>query len=113
MSYPTLRYLRIIARHLDASKIRHHDVCMRTTLTLDPDVARLLAEEAHRRRSPMKKIVNDALRKGLTGARSSRAMPRYRVPVHHAAIRPGLDRRSMNRLSDEMEDASPAGGGRR
>ncbi len=78
---------------------------MRTTLTLDPDVARLLEEEAHRLRSPRKKIANDALRKGLAGARSRRAVRRYRVAPHRARLRPGIDRRSMNRLADEMEDA--------
>lgn len=52
---------------------------MRTTLTLDPDVARLLEEEVHRLRRPFKQVVNDALRKGL-GPASPRVPARsYRV----------------------------------
>ena len=44
---------------------------MRTTLTLDPDVARLVAAEVHRARMPMKAVVNEALRKGLAGGKAS------------------------------------------
>jgi len=42
---------------------------MRTTLTLDPDVARMLTDEAHRLRKPFKQVVNDALRRGLDNPR--------------------------------------------
>jgi hypothetical protein len=45
---------------------------MRTTLTLDPDVAQLLEEEAHRRRLPWKQVVNDAIRRGLAASRPPR-----------------------------------------
>jgi len=39
---------------------------MRTTLTLDKDVASRLEQAAKRRRLPFKTIVNDALRAGLS-----------------------------------------------
>ncbi len=38
---------------------------MRTTLTLDKDVAARLSQAARRRRQPLKTVVNDALRAGL------------------------------------------------
>ena len=38
---------------------------MRTTVTLDKDVAAMLKRAQARRREPLKKIVNDALREGL------------------------------------------------
>jgi hypothetical protein len=38
---------------------------MRTTMTLDKDVAARLDQAARRRRLPMKTLVNDALRAGL------------------------------------------------
>ena len=38
---------------------------MRTTLTLDDDVAALLKRAQARRKESLKKIVNDALREGL------------------------------------------------
>jgi hypothetical protein len=39
---------------------------MRTTLTLEKDVAARLGQVARKRRQPMKAIVNEALRAGLT-----------------------------------------------
>ncbi len=38
---------------------------MRTTLSLDDDVAALLRRAVTRRNEPLKKVVNDALREGL------------------------------------------------
>jgi hypothetical protein len=39
---------------------------MRTTITLDEDVVQLIEEERHKRRATFRKVVNDALRAGLT-----------------------------------------------
>lgn len=77
---------------------------MRTTLSLDPDVARLLEEEVHRQRKPLKQVVNEALRRALTGTGVKVQQPVYRVAPHEARLRPGLDRASLNRLADELED---------
>jgi len=41
---------------------------MRTTLTLDPDVAHLIEEARDKTKRPLKDIVNEALRRGLTEA---------------------------------------------
>ena len=56
---------------------------MRTTLTLDPDVAALLKRAQARRRSePLRKIVNDALREGLVRlSLSGRPGAPYRTPT--------------------------------
>jgi hypothetical protein len=75
---------------------------MRTTLTLDADVARLVEDAVHRERRPMKQVVNDALRKALS-APEVRSKP-YRVQEHESALRPGIDLSGFNRLADEMED---------
>lgn len=77
---------------------------MRTTLTLDPDVAQLLAKEAARRGVTFKQVVNDAIRRGLSPRASTRAAPRYRVRPHKTALRPGIDAAGFNRLADELED---------
>lgn len=42
---------------------------MRTTLTLDPDVARALKRLARESERPFKEIVNEALRAGLASRR--------------------------------------------
>jgi hypothetical protein len=75
---------------------------MRTTLTLDHDVARLLEDAVHRERRPMKQVVNDALRQALT-PHVPRQQP-YRVTPHESALRPGFDPAGFNRLADELED---------
>jgi len=77
---------------------------MRTTLTLDPDVAKLIDAEAHRQRKPVKQIVNDALRRGLAPEAQSRSRKRWRVRPHRTALRPGIDLTALNRLADELED---------
>ncbi len=51
----------------------HHDV--RTTLTLDDDVASLLNKEVRKSGQPFKQVVNRFLRLGLTQARQPARKP--------------------------------------
>ena len=95
--------------HLDAAVLVRHDASMRTTLTLDPDVARMIREEVHRVRKPVKEVVNEALRRGLTGPASRRPRKAYRVQPHTARLLPGVDRGRLNALADELEDAAIMG----
>lgn len=81
---------------------------MRTTLTLEPDVARLLEEEVHRARKPFKTVVNEALRRGLSSGGTRRKAAPYRVVPHEARLLPGLDRTRFNALADELEDEALA-----
>jgi hypothetical protein len=75
----------------------------RTTLTLDPDVAARLADEMHRQRKPFRQVVNEAIRRGLSGAERRRRLPPYRVKVHKTELMPGIDPLHLNRLVDELE----------
>jgi hypothetical protein len=77
---------------------------MRTTLTLDPDVAKLLEDAVHRTRRPLKFVVNDALRRGLASFPRAAARRRFRVEPHRSALRPGFDLAGFNKLADELED---------
>jgi hypothetical protein len=77
---------------------------MRTTLTLEPDVARMIEEAAHRQHKPIKQIVNEALRRGLAPQASARTRKRFRVDPHKTVLRPGIDVASFNQLVDELED---------
>lgn len=72
-------------------------------MTLDPDVAAALEAEAHRRREPWKKVVNDAIRRGLMPAVRGREAKPYRLPVFKARLLAGLDPGSLNRLADDLE----------
>lgn len=77
---------------------------MRTTLSLDDDVAAKLRDLAHRRKQPFKDVVNDVLRRGLAAqeARASVSRP-FRVACFRSAFRPGVDPLKLNQLSDELE----------
>lgn len=76
---------------------------MRTTVTLDPDVHKLLEEAAHRERKSFKAVLNDAVRRGLS-PRPRRARKGYQVVPHHSKLHPGIDAAALNRLADELED---------
>ncbi|MBI4263731.1 MAG: antitoxin [Acidobacteria bacterium] len=75
---------------------------MRTTLTLDRDVADALSKEIRRTGKGLKTVVNEALRRGLRLARAPRP-PRFEVQPHDFGIRPGIDLDRMNQLVDELE----------
>ncbi len=77
---------------------------MRTTLTLEPDVARLIEEEARRQRRPVKQVVNEALRRGLSPGARARPRRRFVVRAHETKLLPGIDSGSFNRLADDLED---------
>ena len=77
---------------------------MRTTLTLDADVVKLLENEVHRARKSFKQVVNDAIRRGLSPRATAGATRRYRVDPLVTTLRPGIDRNRLNALVDEVED---------
>lgn len=89
--------------HLDVSRSSHQDVYVRTTLTLDTDVARLLDEEVHRCRKTFKEVVNDAIRRGLMPGPRAKAKP-YKIKPHKAVLMAGIDPTRLNQLADQLED---------
>ena len=77
---------------------------MRTTLTLEKDVAVALRDEARRSGRPLKRVVNEALRAGLA-ARKRPAPRRYRLkPVSLGGVVPGIDLDKALRLAEALED---------
>lgn len=77
---------------------------MRTTVTLDPDVATKLKELAHRRRASFKETLNDVIRRGLSSQAGTReSSERYIVEPHAGGFRPGIDPDKLNQLVDELE----------
>lgn len=74
---------------------------MRTTLTLDDDVARRLKAEVHTRRRPFREIVNETLRIGLANRRAARPKQPFRVVSRDLGeLRPGL---SLDNVADLLE----------
>jgi hypothetical protein len=77
---------------------------VRTTLTLDDDVARELRARMRRTGRTLKQLVNAALRRGLRmGEKPARALPRFLVEPFSSAFRPGVDPSRLNQLADEIE----------
>jgi len=76
---------------------------VRTTLTLDRDVADRLEKEMRRTRKGLKATINDALRRGLRMAGTSPRPVRFEVRPHAFGVRPGIDLDRMNQLVDELD----------
>jgi len=77
---------------------------MRTTLTLDEDLARALRKLAHARGSSFKAVVNEVLRRGLmAGEKSCAPREPFRVASARRGFRPGVDPLKLNQLVDELE----------
>lgn len=75
---------------------------MRTTLTLDPDVARKLQNAVAQEGSTLKAVVNEALRRGLE-QRTTRKRPLFRVKARPMGLRPGIDPYKLNQLAADLE----------
>jgi hypothetical protein len=75
---------------------------MRTTLTLDPDVAIKLKSRVVEQKAPLKEVVNAALRRGLSQDSQSRPK-RFRVQPHSLGLKSGVDASRFNQLLDELD----------
>lgn len=78
---------------------------MRTTLTLDDQIAKALKTAAHRSGKPFKQVVNETLRAGLAVRQSSGKPRPYRLkPVSLGGLLPGVNLEKALRLADALED---------
>jgi len=76
---------------------------MRTTLTLERDVAEHVQRAVRRTGRTMKEVINQALRTGLgLGGKAPRPRP-FRVESHSFGFKPGIDLGRLNQLVDELE----------
>jgi len=74
---------------------------VRTTLTFDPDVAKLVRETIEHEQLSLKDVVNEGLRRGL---KPSEPRPTFRVVPHASLLQPGIDPRGFNQLAEELVD---------
>lgn len=75
---------------------------MRTTVTIDSDLAAKLRRIARERGITFRAALNSMLRAGL-GAEAGTARP-YRIPARRLGLRPGIDLDRALRLASSLED---------
>jgi hypothetical protein len=76
---------------------------VRTTVTLDPDVERLLKEEVHRSRQSFKEVLNNAVRQGLRPSPSGKKRKPFVVKARAMGLRTGIDPARLTELADDLE----------
>ena len=77
---------------------------MRTTLTLDDDVAAKLKAESRRAGLPFKEVVNETLRRGLASRRVAGRREAFRVTARDlGGLRPGLSLDNIGELIEQAE----------
>lgn len=76
---------------------------MRTTLTLDDDVARMVEDEVRRSGDSLKGVVNGLIRDGAQARRQPRERKRFVVKPFALGLRPGLSYDCIGKLLDEIE----------
>jgi len=73
---------------------------MRTTLTLDDDVAAKVKSICGRTGESFKVVLNRVLRAGLTSMRTQRPKDRFRVRARPLGLRPGVQ---LDNVADLLE----------
>lgn len=76
---------------------------MRTTVTLDRDVERILRETAHRTHKPFKKVLNDTLRAGIELSAPDHKTEPFVLRSRPMGLRAGQDPAGFNQHADDLE----------
>ena len=82
---------------------RHHDAHMRTTLTLDDDLAYVLKQRAKLLDQSFKQVVNDTLRRGLLPGSDAKRRP-FRVRPISSPYAPGIDPLRLTDIANDLDD---------
>ena len=77
---------------------------MRTTLTLDDDVAAKLRSEARKTGERFKQIVNRVLRTGLNVRAQAASIPPFKVKALPLGLRPGFNYDKVWELIEQSEE---------
>ena len=76
---------------------------MRTTLTLEDDLAGLMKRRARELGISFKEAVNRTIRAGLGEVTATRRDPAPKTISHSFGFRPGIDLDKLGQLADELE----------
>ena len=77
---------------------------MRTTLTLDDDLAYVLKQRARLLDQSFRQVVNDTLRRGLSPGSADAPRRPYRVRTFSSEYAPGVDRLNLMDFADDLDD---------
>jgi predicted transcriptional regulator len=75
---------------------------MRTTVTLDDDVADELQSLAHERQQPFKRVINETLRNGLMRQRP--VVPHFRQQASPMGVKAGIDLTKALAVAASLDD---------
>ena len=84
-------------------KMIYHHVLMRTTLTIDDDIADYLKERARLLNKSFKQVVNDTLRRGMSPFCDEMAPSAFRVVPSSSGLTTNVDPLKLNQFNDELE----------
>jgi hypothetical protein len=76
---------------------------MRTTLTIEEDVAQEIRQRMADKKLPLKRVVNDALRAGLSKTGKKERTTRFVVKPWPLGLKPGIDHDKLGQLIDQLE----------
>lgn len=97
---------------LDIEHVIQQDIAMKTTLTLDDDVADYLKEQCRLDDKPFERVVNETLRRGMEmsapsesaadGGEDSEAPP-FKVVPFSSKFAPEVDQLKLNQVNADLE----------
>jgi hypothetical protein len=76
---------------------------MRTTLTIEEDVAQQIRQRMADKKLSLKRVINDALREGLSKTGKKERTARFVVKPHSFGFLPGIDRDKLGQLLDQLD----------
>jgi hypothetical protein len=76
---------------------------MRTTLTIDDDLAAILERERRTKGLSLKEMVNSTLRRGLASEHALPSRPVVVTRPHPFGFKAGIDLDKLNQMADELE----------
>ena len=83
---------------------------MKTTLTLDDDVADYLKEQCRLQDKPLELVVNEMLRRGMKTSAPSESdvggdakPPSFKVVPFSSKFKPGVDEMKLNQINADLE----------
>ena len=79
---------------------------MKTTITIDNDVAEFLQEQCRLQNKQFDQVVNETLRRGMTPAVQANAHDPHQVVTHSSGYAPGFDPEKIKEFlyDEDIED---------